>query len=115
VTTTIGCNWQWGRQPLHPRYVGSIILQVLLYSLVMQVMPGIIMNGTMPTFYKIPVTTNLVHNVMGGTYPPEPTIVSVYAPDLPSPQGHYSEGMKPLGNRQEVLCCFEAFKCIIGI
>ncbi|KAN0134375.1 hypothetical protein V8E53_007873 [Lactarius tabidus] len=80
-----------------------------------KVMPGIIMNGTMPTFYKIPVTANLVCNVLQGTYPSEPTIVSVYVPDLPSPQCHYSEGMKPLGNRQEVLCCFEAFKCIIGI
>ena len=73
------------------------------------------MNGTMPTFYKIPITSNLVCNVLQGTYPSEPTIVSVHVPDLPSPECRYSEGMKPLDNRQEVLCCFEAFKCIIGI
>ncbi len=78
-------------------------------------MPGIILYGTMPIFYKIPITTNLVHNVWHGTYPSEPTIVSIHVPDLPSPKHRYSKGMKPLDNRQAVLCCYEAFKGIIGI
>ncbi|KAI9431213.1 hypothetical protein BJY52DRAFT_1133321, partial [Lactarius psammicola] len=76
---------------------------------------SIIINGTMPIFYKIPITTNLVHNVGQGTYPSEPTIVSAYFPDLPSPHHRYTKGMKPLDNRQAVLCCYEAFKHIIGI
>ncbi|KAF8265895.1 hypothetical protein EI94DRAFT_1587422, partial [Lactarius quietus] len=80
-----------------------------------KVMPGIIMNGTMPTFYKIPLTVDLGTNFSQGTYPSEPTIVSVHVPDLPSPQCHYSECMKPLDNRQAVLSCFEAFKHVIGI
>jgi hypothetical protein len=75
-------------------------------------MPGILMNGTIPTFYKIPVTTNLVYNIMQGTYPSEPTIVSVHCLDLPSPQ---SCNMKPLDNRKRVICSFEAFKPIIGV
>jgi hypothetical protein len=70
------------------------------------------MNGTIPTFYKIPVTTNLVYNLLQGTYPSEPTIVSVHRYELPSPQSY---NMKPLDNRQRVICCFEAFKPIIGI
>ncbi len=78
-------------------------------------MPAISLVGTMPTFYKIPVTTNLVHNVWSGTYPSEPTIISVHVPDLPSPHHHFDEGMKPLDNRQAVLCCYEAFKGIVGI
>jgi hypothetical protein len=78
-------------------------------------MPGIILNGTMPTFYKIPVTPNLKHHVYHGTYPSEPTIVSVHVPDLPSPHHHHSEGMKPLDNRLAILRYYEAFKHIIGI
>lgn len=74
-------------------------------------MPGIVMGSTIPTFYKIPVTTNLVYNVLQGTYPSESTIVSVHCFDIPS----QSYGMKSLDNRQRVLHYFEAFKPIIGI
>ncbi|KAH9036540.1 hypothetical protein EDB85DRAFT_1862127 [Lactarius pseudohatsudake] len=81
----------------------------------LQIMPGIIQTGTMPTFYKIPVTTDLVDNVCFGTYPSEPTIVSVHIPDLPSPFHRYEKGMEPLDNRQAVLCYYEAFKHIVGI
>ncbi|KAH9170256.1 hypothetical protein EDB89DRAFT_2190999 [Lactarius sanguifluus] len=75
----------------------------------------IIQTGTMPTFYKIPVTTDLLDNVWFGTYPSKPTIVSVHIPDLPSPFHRYEKGMEPLDNRQAVLCCYEAFKHIVGI
>jgi hypothetical protein len=80
-------------------------------------MPSIIQHCTMPIFYKIPVTPNLVHNVWHGTYPSEPTIVSMHVPKLPrdSPHFCYNQGMKPLDNRQAVLHCYEAFKYIIGI
>ncbi|KAI9435174.1 hypothetical protein H4582DRAFT_2130751 [Lactarius indigo] len=81
----------------------------------LRIMPGIIQTGTMPTFYKIPVTTNLVCNVRHGTYPSEPTIVSVHIPNLPSPLHCYETGMKPLDNRQGILRCYEAFKHIVGI
>ena len=77
-------------------------------------MPGILLAGTTPTFYKIPVTSNLVRHVRHGIYPSEPTVVSVQVPDLPrSP--HHNEGMKPLDNRQAVFRYYEAFKHIVGI
>ncbi|KAH9911665.1 uncharacterized protein B0H18DRAFT_1128270 [Fomitopsis serialis] len=80
-----------------------------------KVMAGIALLGTMPTFYKIPVTAGLVRDVHYGAYPSKPTTVSVHVPELPSPAGRYSEGMKPLDNRQAVLRCYEAFKGSVGI
>ncbi|KAH9174227.1 hypothetical protein EDB89DRAFT_1849268 [Lactarius sanguifluus] len=78
------------------------------------IMPGIILHGTMPIFYKIPITTNLVHNVWSGTYPSEPTIVSFHVPKLPNPND-FRKGMEPPDSRRAILCCYEAFKHIIGI
>ena len=78
-------------------------------------MPGIVLVGTTPTFYKIPVTTSLVRHIAEGTYPPETTTVFAHVPDLPRPLRRYSEGMKPLDNRQAILRCYEAFKNVVGI
>ncbi|KZT20273.1 hypothetical protein NEOLEDRAFT_1165115 [Neolentinus lepideus HHB14362 ss-1] len=77
--------------------------------------PGVVLVGTTPTFYKIPITAALVRNIRHGTYPPEPTIVSAHVPVLPRPNRRYSEGMKPLDSRQAILRCYEAFKDIVGI
>jgi hypothetical protein len=74
-------------------------------------MPGITMVGTTPTFFKIPVTEELAAHVRCGTYPPDSTTVTFYQPLLPTPDG----GMKPLNNRQLLLCCYEAFKSVVGI
>ena len=100
-----------GKAIMESKACGSHKSSGFPYSLAIQIMPGILMGGTIPTFYKIPVTTNLVYNILQGTYPSEPTIVSVHRLNLPS----QTYGMKPLDNRQRVLCCFEAFKNIIGI
>ncbi|KAH8983694.1 hypothetical protein EDB86DRAFT_3066249 [Lactarius hatsudake] len=78
------------------------------------IMPGIILHGTMPIFYKIPITTNLVHNVWSSTYPSEPTIVSFHVPKLPNPND-FRKGMEPPDSWWAILCCYEAFKHIIGI
>lgn len=78
-------------------------------------MPGIVLAGTMPNFFKIPITSNLVRHVQEGTYPPEPTVVSIHVPDLPRPRNRYKEGMRPLDNRQALLRYYEAFKRIVGI
>ncbi|KAH9063701.1 hypothetical protein EDB83DRAFT_2291847 [Lactarius deliciosus] len=75
---------------------------------------SIILHGTMPIFYKIPITTNLVHNVWSGTYPSEPTIVSFHIPKLPN-LNNFRKGMEPPDSRRAILCCYEAFKHIIGI
>lgn len=78
-------------------------------------MPGIVLVGTTPTLYKIPVTADLVRSVRHGTYPAEPTVVTMHVPAVPRPARRYSEGMKPLDNRRAILSCYEAFKRIVGI
>ncbi|KZT04744.1 uncharacterized protein LAESUDRAFT_657346 [Laetiporus sulphureus 93-53] len=80
-----------------------------------KIMPGIVLVGTTPTFYKIPVTAELARHIAHGTYPVERTVVSSHVPDLPRPTRRYSEGMKPLDNRQAILRCYEAFKRVVGI
>jgi len=79
-----------------------------------KVMPGITMMGTAPTFYKIPVTTELVDAIAGGVYPTTPTIVYAHLPAIPRPNRRWSEGMKPLDNRRIILSCFEAFKQFVN-
>lgn len=73
------------------------------------------MAGTMPTFFKNPVTQTLAEHIAYGTYPSAETVVTYCYPPVPRPASRYSEGMKPLDNRREVLRCFEAFKVIVGI
>ena len=58
------------------------------------------MVGTSPTFFKIPVTTELAQCVQRGDYPATPTIVLGHMPEIPRPAHRQSEGMKPLDNRQ---------------
>jgi hypothetical protein len=71
-----------------------------------KVMPGIVMDGTMPTFYKIPITPELVTAVESGEHPEEDTIVHAYRPEVPRAE----EGMRPLENRSIILSCFGAFR-----
>jgi hypothetical protein len=88
---------------LKRRYTGQPVVEEAL-------IPGIIMIGTSPVFYKIPVTQELSNAVVSGIYPPNPTIVYFHLPPLPRPLRRMSEGMKPLDNRRSVLQCYEAFK-----
>jgi hypothetical protein len=71
-----------------------------------KVMPGIVVDGTMPTFYKIPITPELVRAVESGERPEQETVVHAYHPEVPRPE----EGIKPLDNRYIILSCFEAFR-----
>ena len=80
-----------------------------------KVIPGIIMTGTTPTFYKIPVTSQLEYSVRHGLFPSQPTRVAMHHPTVPRPNHRWSEGMKPLDSRSEILKCYEAFKVVIGI
>ncbi|KAJ7743911.1 hypothetical protein DFH07DRAFT_33529 [Mycena maculata] len=77
------------------------------------VVPGILLVGTTPTFYKVPLTEELVQCVERGEYPNTPTIVAVHLPDLPRPHRRWVEGMKPLDNRRIILKCYEAFKAFL--
>jgi hypothetical protein len=80
-------------------------------------MPGIILHGTSPTFYKIPLSDDLVTAVERGQYPKQETVILTHRPDvLPRARAHRQcyEGMKPLNNRRVILSCFEAFKQIVN-
>ncbi|KAI5992036.1 hypothetical protein F5J12DRAFT_727114 [Pisolithus orientalis] len=79
------------------------------------VIPGIVMVGTSPVFFKISVTRTLSAHICHGTYPPEETRVTYGYPPVPRPARRRSEGMKPLDNRREILKCYEAFRVIAGI
>ena len=71
-----------------------------------KVMHGIVMDGTMPTFYKIPITAELVRAVEAGEQPEQETVVHAYRPEVPRPE----EGMKPLDNRYIILSCLASFR-----
>jgi hypothetical protein len=75
-----------------------------------KIMAGITMKGTTPIFYKIKVTAALVTSVGGGVYPQVASTVYAHVPNIPRPNRRWSEGMKPLDNRQIILSCCEAFK-----
>jgi hypothetical protein len=61
---------------------------------------------TSPTFYKIPISTDLVTAVERGQFPEQETVVQAHVPVLPRKDC----GMWPLDNRKAILSCFEAFK-----
>jgi len=77
-------------------------------------MAGIVMIGTSPTFFKIPVTRDLMQAVQRGQYPSSPTVVFMHRPVLPRPLRRLSEGMRPLDNRRAIIACFEAFKQFVN-
>jgi len=79
-------------------------------ALTSKVMAGITMLGTAPSFFKIPITQELVSAVELGKYPATPTTVTVHVPDIPRPSCRIAEGMVPLDNREVIFACFEAFK-----
>lgn len=82
-------------------------------ALEFKVMAGIVMTGTSPTFFKIPITASLVRAVRIGHQPNTPTIVAMHVPDVPRPARRHVEGMKPLDNRHNITACFEAFKTFV--
>ncbi|KAH8993684.1 hypothetical protein EDB92DRAFT_1852742 [Lactarius akahatsu] len=75
-----------------------------------KIIPGIVIFGTTPTFYKISVTQDLVDAVEGARYPANPTIVHKLIPPVEDLYGLDMDGMQPLNNRAVILGCFEAFK-----
>ena len=78
-------------------------------------MPRIVIVGTSPVFFKIPVTKTLSTHICYGTYPEEETVVTYCYLPVSNTTSQRSEGMKPLDNRRDVLRCYEAFKAIVGI
>ncbi|KAK7006668.1 hypothetical protein R3P38DRAFT_2728232 [Favolaschia claudopus] len=81
-----------------------------LPSIASQVFAGIVMLGTAPTFYKIPISTELATAIGRAQYPTQVTFVSKLVPPVPNLANYISEGMVPLENRRIVFQCLTAFK-----
>ena len=78
-----------------------------------QIFPAIIMVGTAPIFYRIPITAELVNCVESGSLPPQVTVVQRCVPPVPNPIAYPEEGLVSLANRAIVLQCFQAFKAFV--
>jgi len=74
------------------------------------VVPAILMIGTYPVFYKIPVGMELDASVVSLAYPTSETEVTRCAPEVPRPGRRYRDGMYPLDSRAAILRYFEAFR-----
>jgi len=78
-----------------------------------KVIPGIIMIGTAPIFYKIHVTAALIECIETAQYPAQVTIMRKLVPPVQRPLELQEEGMRPLDSRAVVFSCFEAFRQFI--
>ncbi|KAM6499929.1 hypothetical protein JOM56_005437 [Amanita muscaria] len=72
-----------------------------------KIIPGVIMKGTSPIFYKVHVATALTGAIALGRCPEVEPIVYAHVPSLPRPAHRWNEGMKPLDDRR---LCYEAFR-----
>ncbi|KAH8988257.1 hypothetical protein EDB86DRAFT_3104760 [Lactarius hatsudake] len=84
------------------------LLRLLGEPIRAKAIPGIVMLGTTPTFYKIIVTQDLVDAVEASRYPQNPT--TVHRLELPVDDLNGLDGMRALDDRAVLLGCFEAFK-----
>jgi hypothetical protein len=87
--------------------------QIGLPPISSKVFPGITLTGSAPTFYKIPITEDLLRGITTAQYPTQETVVHKLTPPVPDTLRLPEEGMKPLANRHVILQCFEAFKRFI--
>ncbi|KAF8901339.1 hypothetical protein CPB84DRAFT_1777593 [Gymnopilus junonius] len=90
-------------------------LELGMDELESEMMPGITMLGTTPTFFKIPVDRELIDAVQDGQHPITPTIVSMFRPSFFTHLARPTEGMKSLDNREVILACLEAFKQFVSL
>ena len=75
-----------------------------------KVFAGIVMSSTAPTFYKIPVSEELVNAISCAQHPPNQIVVDKLVPPAPHLHSYMSDGMIPLENRHIFIQCLEAFK-----
>ncbi|KAJ7457269.1 hypothetical protein B0H11DRAFT_2199785 [Mycena galericulata] len=79
-----------------------------------KVFAGIVMLGTALTFYKIPISSELVTAISSAQYPLNATVVSKLVPPVPDLYRYLNEGMVPLENRRIVFHCLTAFKQFVA-
>ncbi|KAJ7769118.1 hypothetical protein DFH07DRAFT_290430 [Mycena maculata] len=75
-----------------------------------KVFAGIVVTGTALTFYKIPISEDLLDAISRAQYPTAPTVVHKLVPPVPNLHKYLSEGMVSLDNRRIVFQCLEAFR-----
>jgi hypothetical protein len=75
-----------------------------------EIIPAILMIGTYPIFYRIPVSAELSLSIASLSYPAIETVVTKCLPEVPRPESKYVEGMHPLDNRAAILRYLEAFR-----
>jgi hypothetical protein len=76
-----------------------------------QLIPGIIMLGTCPTFYQIRVTSELADYVKHGEQPSTKTTVKKYIiEDLPI---NISDVMLSSEHARYIAECYESFRCLV--
>lgn len=75
---------------------------------------GITMVGSALTFYKVPISEELIHAIITGQCPAQKTIVKKLVPPVLRHAAYLSEGMKPLDNRYIILQCLKAFKSFVS-
>lgn len=75
-----------------------------------EIIPAVLMIGTYPVFYRIPVSAELSLSIASLGYPEIKTVVTKCSPRVSRPKERYSEGMRPLDNRDIILRYLEAFR-----
>ncbi|KAJ7184308.1 hypothetical protein C8R46DRAFT_1208522 [Mycena filopes] len=88
-----------------------------LPTLFNKVFAGIAMSGTGPTFYKIPISQELLDRIGTAQLFSDAedsawnaTVVSKLVPPVPNLDRYTSDGMVPLANRRIIFQCLAAFK-----
>ncbi|KAF8651577.1 hypothetical protein AX16_004693 [Volvariella volvacea WC 439] len=80
-----------------------------------QIIPGILMSGTAPTFYLIPVSEELLKCIDAGRGVSQPvTTVKKLIPRVPGPSSFLDEGLFSPENRRPILQYYEALKVFMG-
>ncbi|KAF7375435.1 hypothetical protein MSAN_00431400 [Mycena sanguinolenta] len=79
-------------------------------TVVTKVYPGIVMIGSTPTFYLIPVSEALAVAVCQGRYPSEPTVVKKLSTPVDDMREYIEKGMEYLPNRRIIFQLLGAFK-----
>ncbi|KIL65191.1 hypothetical protein M378DRAFT_1039664 [Amanita muscaria Koide BX008] len=67
---------------------------------------GITMIGTAPTFYKIPVTKELLISLATTQYPPQVTTVEKLIPPVPSPERLVNDGYEAFAQQAHHIAVF---------
>ncbi|KAJ6477670.1 hypothetical protein C8R45DRAFT_766620, partial [Mycena sanguinolenta] len=75
-----------------------------------KVFPGIVMIGSAPTFYLIPVSEALVSAVRRGQYPSIPTVIKKLRPPVNDMREYIEKGMESLSNRRLMFQVLGAFR-----